>query len=95
MDFDQKINAFSSKKPVMANLSFGPTPVKPGRRRRAQVAYRVGNWPAYNEGLKQRGDLTVWFPTDVVDVWYYQGPPKRERNTPFPFSCNKAYYFSE
>jgi hypothetical protein len=22
--------------------------------------HRVTNWPDYNEGLRQRGDLTVW-----------------------------------
>ena len=51
--------------------------VKPRRRRRAQVPYRVRNWPAYNAGLKQRGSLTVWVPPDLADVWYYQGPTKR------------------
>ena len=63
----------------MANLSSCPGAVKPRRRRRrrAKVKYRVGNWPAYNAGLKQRGALTVWFPGDLAAVWYYQGPPKR------------------
>ena len=23
--------------------------------------YRVGNWPAYERGLRARGDITVWF----------------------------------
>ena len=60
----------------MANLSSFPPPVKP-RRRGVKVKYRVRNWPAYNRGLKQRGDLTVWLPTDLADVWSYQGRPKR------------------
>ena len=60
----------------MAKLSSCPTPVKSRRRHRcrAKVRYRVRNWPTYNRGLKQRDDLIVWFPTDLADVWYYQGP---------------------
>ena len=60
----------------MAKLSSCPTPVKSRRRHRcrAKVRYRVRNWSPYNRGLKQRGDLMVWFPTDLADVWYYQGP---------------------
>ena len=66
----------------MANLSSCPPPVKPRRRRRrAKVRYRVRNWPAYNWGLKRRGDLTVWFSTDLADVWYYQGPPSGAQYT--------------
>ena len=61
----------------MAKLSSCSSAVKPRRRRRAQVPYRVRNWPAYNAGLKQRGSLTVWVPPDLADVWYYQGPTKR------------------
>ena len=61
----------------MAKLSSCSSAVKPRRRPRAQVPYRVRNWPAYNAGLKQRGSLTVWVPPDLADVWYYQGPTKR------------------
>ncbi|MCL7466200.1 IS5/IS1182 family transposase, partial [Phaeovulum sp. NW3] len=24
-------------------------------------AYKTRNWPAYNEALKRRGSLTIWF----------------------------------
>ena len=41
------------------------------------VVYRVGNWSAYNQALKQRGSLTVWFSTEAVAAWSYQGPPQR------------------
>ena len=65
----------------MAKLSSCSPAVKPRRRRRrgprAKVPYRVRNWPAYNAGLKQRGSLTVWVPSDLADVWYYQGPNQR------------------
>ena len=41
------------------------------------VVYRVGNWSAYHQALKQRGSLTVWFSTEAVAAWSYQGPPQR------------------
>lgn len=31
-------------------------------------SYKTKNWPAYNEALKQRGSLTVWFDPDMVWV---------------------------
>ena len=39
--------------------------------------YRVSNWSAYNQALTQRGSLTVWFSTEAVAAWLYQGPPQR------------------
>lgn len=62
----------------MANLSSCPSAVKSRRRRRRpKEAYRVRHWPAYNAGLKQRGSLTVWLPSDLAEIWYYQGPNQR------------------
>lgn len=29
--------------------------------RPTSLTYRTGNWPAYNESLKRRGSLTIWF----------------------------------
>ena len=31
-------------------------------------SYKTKNWPAYNEALKQRGSLTVWFDPDMAWV---------------------------
>lgn len=31
--------------------------------------YRVTNWSEYNEGLRQRGDLTVWISDDALVLW--------------------------
>ncbi len=33
-------------------------PIPPG--------YTTKNWPAYNEALKQRGSLTIWFDPDMA-----------------------------
>ena len=35
--------------------------------------YRLTNWSAYNQGLKQRGSLTLWLSEDVAQQWYHQG----------------------
>lgn len=29
-------------------------------------SYKTKNWPAYNEALKQRGSLTIWFDPDMM-----------------------------
>lgn len=31
--------------------------------------YRVGNWSEYNEALRLRGDLQVWFDEDLLSEW--------------------------
>ena len=28
--------------------------------------YKTRNWPAYNEALKRRGSLTVWFDPEMI-----------------------------
>jgi hypothetical protein len=30
---------------------------------------RLTNWPAYEAGLRQRGDLTVWFTEAAIAAW--------------------------
>ena len=30
---------------------------------------QVTNWPEYNESLRQRGDLTIWFDEDLLFEW--------------------------
>ena len=34
-----------------------------------QKKYHVRNWAEYNEGLRRRGDLTVWFDEEVIANW--------------------------
>ena len=31
--------------------------------------YRITNWPAYNESLRQRGDVTIWLSGEVESGW--------------------------
>ena len=47
----------------------------PKRRqyKHAKSRYRVKNWAAYEEGLRRRGDLTVWLSDEALCAW--QAPP--------------------
>ena len=40
-------------------------------------AYKTRNWPAYNEALKRRGSLTIWF--DPAMTWAAAPTGKRGR----------------
>ena len=31
--------------------------------------YRVANWPAYNQALVRRGDVTVWVSSEAIAAW--------------------------
>ena len=35
----------------------------------ARPKQRVTNWADYNEALRQRGSLTVWFTDDAIAAW--------------------------
>jgi hypothetical protein len=39
--------------------------------------YKICNWPRYNQGLKQRGALSVWISEEVLEHWYYEGQAVR------------------
>ena len=45
-------------------------------------SYKTKNWPAYNEALKQRGSLTIWFDPNMVWV----PPPTGKRGRPLQYS---------
>jgi Transposase DDE domain len=39
--------------------------------------FKVTNWPAYNESLLRRGDLTVWISEDALIRW--SAPQRKSR----------------
>lgn len=39
--------------------------------------YKVCNWSAYNQGLKQRGAITIWIDKGLLEQWRYQGAKKK------------------
>ena len=51
------------------------------RHPKYKTRYRIKNWHLYEEGLKARGDITLWFSTDVMDAWLPNptGKPGRQR----------------
>lgn len=51
------------------------------------LAYKTRNWPAYNEALKRRGSLTIWFDPEMTlggrsdrQAW----PPTRQQRCRYP-----------
>ena len=40
------------------------------RHRIPKARYRVRNWPAYEAGLKRRGDLTLWLDENALAGWH-------------------------
>ena len=49
---------------------------------RLQVSYQVKNWKQYNQALRQRGNLQIWFNEDVITP----PTPKPGRGRPTKFS---------
>ena len=41
-----------------------------------KTKYHVGNWPAYDRALVQRGDITVWLAPDAIATWEAVGVGK-------------------
>jgi hypothetical protein len=33
------------------------------------TAYRVKNWAAYDQALRDRGDIALWISHDAIDAW--------------------------
>jgi hypothetical protein len=42
---------------------------RPHRHPKDKTAYRVKNWRAYDQSLRDRGDITVWISQDTIDAW--------------------------
>ena len=42
-----------------------------------KTKYHVGNWPAYDRALVQRGDVTLWLAPDAIATWAAVGIGKR------------------
>jgi hypothetical protein len=42
---------------------------RPTRHPTYTTAYRVTNWRAYDESLRDRGDSTLWISQEAIDTW--------------------------
>ncbi len=38
-----------------------------------KTKYHVGNWPAYDRALVQRGDVTLWLAPEAITAWTAAG----------------------
>src|SRR5919199_2607653 len=47
-----------------------PLKFNANRPPRFRAQYRVRNWPAYDAGLKRRGDLTLWLDAAALATWH-------------------------
>jgi hypothetical protein len=52
------------------------------RHKIKKAKYKVTNWPAYNNALRWRGDITIWFTEDAIVGWHpkktgARGRPKK------------------
>ena len=55
---------------VVAEVMFDHEDPKRSQYKHAkQKKYHVSNWAEYNEGLRRRGDLTVWFDEEAIANW--------------------------
>ena len=58
----------------MPKVSHRSTRDKARRSKPSSSVYRVGNGSAYDQSLKQRGSVTVWFSPDAVTGMGLSGP---------------------
>ena len=48
-----------------------------------KTKYHVGNWPAYDRALVQRGEITVWLAPDAIATWEAVGVGQRGGQRPY------------
>lgn len=51
----------------------------PVRHKFTKKHYNKRDWKAYDQGLQNRGSLTIWFSEDVIASWSAQRPEKMKR----------------
>ena len=51
----------------------------PVRHKFTKKSYNKRDWKTYEEGLRNRGDLTIWFCEDAIAAWNHCGSGKRKR----------------
>ena len=61
----------------MAKVSNHRSARKGRRAKQSSCIYRLRNWSTYDQALKQRGSVTLWFAPEAVAAWNYQGAAQR------------------
>jgi len=49
------------------------------RHKFKKAKYKVKNWSNYNDALRKRGDITVWFTEEAIATWLPESTGKRGR----------------
>lgn len=49
------------------------------RHKFKKATYKVRNWAEYNDALKKRGDITVWFTEAAIQSWIPENTGKKGR----------------
>lgn len=62
---------------IATEIHLNESSVIAGRHEQTILSYKTRNWPAYNEALKRRGSLTIWF--DPAMTWDATPTGKRGR----------------
>jgi hypothetical protein len=62
-------------------------PKRPHRHPTYETAYRVKSWHAYDQSLRDRGDITLWLSQDAIDAWI---PPQTGKRGAPPVYSNLA-----
>ena len=44
-----------------------------------KATYKVTNWPEYNDALRKRGDITIWFTEEAITAWTPEKTGGRDR----------------
>ena len=58
------------RRSVLSRMLYMPHKFNANRRDKIpKQKQRVTNWAEYNEGLRRRGDLTVWISEDAIGLW--------------------------
>lgn len=54
------------------------------RHKIKKATYKVTNWSDYNNALRKRGDITVWFTDEAIAAWTPE--PTQSRGAPMQYS---------
>ena len=60
---------------------------RPHRHPKYKTAYRVKDWRAYDQSLRDRGDMTLWISQDAIDAWT---PPQTGKRGAQPLYADAA-----
>lgn len=58
----------------------------PIRHKFKKKSYNVRDWKTYDQGLQNRGNLTIWFAEDAINSWNASRPEQMKRGRPYFYS---------